>query len=243
MAWRLRLRRSASAERRRACCTQHESNTSSGAGEDPLRYLAIGADDAYLGGLGEGGGVMARVESCLRSRRSLPPHTSRLPRCPIPCICPIRRWSGSGRLRSTGGRSGVMHRGARCPGAPGRGLCPDLAGRKALKERDTGERGQPVHQLVLESRVTGSCGGRLSLPVVPVAAAHGCGGVIADGEPCLREIADLQIAGCRWAAHLGRDPARIDGVAEYLRPDARDGERERGYLVLALVVGLCGLPR
>jgi len=60
-----------------------------------------------------------------------------------------------------------MHRGARWPGAPGRGLCPDLAGRKALKERDTGERGQPVHQLVLESRVTGSCGG----PPLTVAAA------------------------------------------------------------------------
>src|SRR5258706_15539264 len=84
-----------------------------------------------------------------------------------------------------------------------------------LKERDAGERGQPVHQLVLESWVTSLCCGRLSLPVVPVAAAHGCGGVIADGEPCLREIAHLQIAGCRGAAHLGRDPAPTDGVAEY----------------------------
>src|SRR6185437_8874536 len=104
----------------------------------------------------------------------------------------------------------------------------------ALKERDAGERGQPVHQLVLESRVTSLCCGRLPLPVVPVAAAHGGGRVIADGEPCLREIAQLQIAGCRGAAHLGRDPARIDSVAEYLRPDAREGERERGYVELAL---------
>src|SRR5258707_12324689 len=197
MAWRLRLRRSASAERRRACCTQHESNTSSGAGEDQLRYLAIGADDAYLGGLGEGGCLMARVESCLRSRRSLPPHTSRLPRCPIPCICPIRRWSGSGRLRSTGGRSGVMHRGARWPGAPGRGLCPDLAGRKALKEREAGERGQPVHQLVLESRVTGSCVGRLSLPGGPLTAARTWGGGIMDCCPILRGKRHLRISLCR----------------------------------------------
>ena len=96
--------------------------------------------------------------------------------------------------------------------------------------RDAGERGQPVHQLVLESRVAGLWCGRLSLPVVPVAAAHGRGGVVADGESCLREIAHLQIAGCRGAAHLGRDPARIDGVAEYVWPDARDGERERGYV-------------
>jgi len=66
----------------------------------------------------------------------------------------------------------------------------DLADATAtLKERDAGERGQPVHQLVLESRVTSLCCGRLSLPVVPVTAAHGCGGVIAGGEPCLREIA------------------------------------------------------
>ena len=63
------------------------------------------------------------------------------------------------------------------PGIPG--VSSDLADATAtLKERDAGERGQPVHQLVLESRVTGLCCGRLSLPVVPVAAAHGCGGVI-----------------------------------------------------------------
>src|SRR6266702_1137735 len=92
-----------------------------------------------------------------------------------------------------------------------------------LRERDAGERGQPVHQLVLESRVTGLCCGRLSLPVVPVAAAHGCGGVTADGEPCLGEIAHLQIAGCRGA-------------------DAREGERERGYVQLALGVRLGGVP-
>src|SRR6185312_15228868 len=93
-----------------------------------------------------------------------------------------------------------------------------------------------------ESRVTSLCCGRLPLPVVPVAAAHGGGGVIADGEPCLREIAHLQIAGCRGAAHLGRDLARIDGVAEYLRPDAREGDRERGYVELALGVCPGGVP-
>src|SRR5260370_4408636 len=112
----------------------------------------------------------------------------------------------------------------------------------ALKERDTGERGQPVHQLVLESRVTGFCCGRLPLPVVPVAAANGCGCVVADGEPGLREVSQLQVTGCCGAAHLGRDPARIGGVAEYLRPRTGQGERERGYLLLALGVGLCGVP-
>src|SRR5690348_895811 len=136
-----------------------------------------------------------------------------------------------------------MHRGALWPGTPGLGL-PGiwLDATATLKERDTGERGQPVHQLVLESRVAGLWCGRLSLPVVPVAAAHGCGGVVADGEPCLREMAHLQIAGCCGAAHFGGNPARIDGVAEYFRPNAREGERERGYLELAFGVCLCGVP-
>src|SRR5258707_10673582 len=136
-----------------------------------------------------------------------------------------------------------MHLGAFWTGIPGRGSPRIwLDATATLKERDAGERGQPVHQLVLESRVTNSCGGRLSLPVVPVAAARGCGGVVADGEPCLGEIARLQIAGCRGAAHLGRDPARIDGVAAYLRPGAREGERERGDVQLALGVGPGGVP-
>ena len=78
---------------------------------------------------------------------------------------------------------------------------------RALKERDAGERGQPVHQLVLESRVPGLCCGDLSLPVVPVAAAHGGGCVAADGEPCLRAIAHLQVAGGGGAAS-GRGPIR-----------------------------------
>src|SRR5215831_13989093 len=112
----------------------------------------------------------------------------------------------------------------------------------ALQERDAGERGQPVHQLVLESRVAGLWRGRLPLPVVPVAAAHGCGCVVADGEPCLREITHLQIVGCRGATHFGRDPARIDGVAEYVRPDPCEGEREGDDVELALGVCLSGVP-
>src|SRR5215468_6464131 len=112
----------------------------------------------------------------------------------------------------------------------------------ALQERDAGERGQPVHQLVLESRVAGLWCGRLPLPVVPVAAAHGRGCVVADGEPCLCEMTHLQIVGCCRAAHSGRDPARIDGIAEYARPNAREGERERGDVELALRVRLSRVP-
>src|SRR5215469_16422270 len=100
------------------------------------------------------------------------------------------------------------------------GIQARLDATAALKERDTGERGQPVHQPVLKSRVASLWRGRLPLPVVPVAAAHGCGCVVADGEPCLRAVSLLQVVCCTRAAHLGRDPARIDGVAEYVRPSA-----------------------
>jgi predicted ester cyclase len=75
-----------------------------------------------------------------------------------------------------------MHRGALWPGTWAGGSPRIwLDATATLKERDTGECGQPVHQLVLEGRVTDLCCGRLSLPVVPVAAAHGCGAVVAEG--------------------------------------------------------------
>src|SRR5690348_9317872 len=133
--------------------------------------------------------------------------------------------------------------GARRPGAWAEGSPRIwLDATATLQESETGERGQPVHQLVLESRVTGLWCGLLSLPVVPVAAAHGCGWVVADGEPCLREVSLFQVAGCRGAAHLGRHPARVDGVAEYVRPSTGQGERERGCLALTLGGGLSGVP-
>src|SRR6266702_3082025 len=117
-----------------------------------------------------------------------------------------------------------MHRGAAWLRAPGGFPRIWLDAAAPLKESDTGERGQPVHQLVLESRVTGLWCGRLPLPVVPV-AAHGGGRVVADGEPYLRAVSLLQVVGGPSAAHLGRNPARIDGVAEHFRPRAREGER------------------
>src|SRR5262249_52410187 len=91
----------------------------------------------------------------------------------------------------------------------------------ALEERDAGERGQPVDQLVLESRVTGLWRRLLELPGVPVATAHRCGCVVPDGEPCPGGASLFQVASCPRAAHLGRDPARIDGVAKRVRPRAR----------------------
>src|SRR5690242_6547429 len=107
--------------------------------------------------------------------------------------------SGSAKWRSFGA---AHERGyAAVAGAPDRVLCVAVpiawarrcggvlgsgwARPRRLKERDAGERGQPVYQLVLESGVAGLCRGRLPLPVVPVAATHGGGWVGADGEPGL----------------------------------------------------------
>jgi len=74
-----------------------------------------------------------------------------------------------------------MHRGDH--GWDARGFPRIWLDARALKERDAGKRGQPVYQLVLESRVTGLRCGCLSLPVVPVTAAHGRGCVVANGQP------------------------------------------------------------
>src|SRR5258708_19446183 len=90
--------------------------------------------------------------------------------------------------------------------------------RGSLEEFDMGERGQPVHQLVLEGRIAGFWRWRLPLLVVPVTAAHGGGCVVADREPCLRARAHLEVTGCPGAPHFGRDPPAIHGVAENSPP-------------------------
>src|SRR6266567_9187876 len=114
--------------------------------------------------------------------------------------------------------------------------------RRALEEPDPGERGQPVHQHILEGRIEGFSRWRLPLLVVPVTAAHGGGWVVADREPCLRAGAHLEVIGCSWTAHFGPDPAGVDGVAENSRPGARGSERERDDVELALGVRLRGVP-
>jgi hypothetical protein len=88
-----------------------------------------------------------------------------------------------------------MHHGAAWLGALGGFPRISLDAAAPLKESDTGERGQPVHQLVLESRVASLWCRRLPLLVVPVAAAHGGGRVVADGQPGLRAIPQLQVVG------------------------------------------------
>src|SRR5260221_5356426 len=114
--------------------------------------------------------------------------------------------------------------------------------RGSLEEFDMGERGQPVHQLVLEGWIAGFWRWRLPLLVVPVTAAHGGGCVVADREPWLRARARLEVTRCPRTAHFGRDPAGIYGVAQNSLPGARRSERERDDVKLWLGVRLCVRP-
>ena len=78
--------------------------------------------------------------------------------------------------------------------------------------------------------------------MVPVPAADLRRGILADGEPGLGEVPLVEVVGRAGAAHLRRNPSRVDGVARHVRPAARDGERERGEVELAVGVGLAGVP-
>ena len=61
-------------------------------------------------------------------------------------------------------------------------------------------------------------------------------------EPDLGEVRLVQVAGRASAAHLGRHPARVDGVRAYLGPPSRDGEREDHVVQLGVRVGLRSAP-
>src|SRR5260221_55824 len=101
--------------------------------------------------------------------------------------------------------------------------------RRRLEELDTGERGQPVHQLVLEGWIAGLWRWRLPLLVVPVTAAHGGGRVVADREPRLGARARLEVTGSPGTAHFRRDPAGIAGAAENSRPGTRGWNASQAY--------------
>src|SRR5262249_36648725 len=77
---------------------------------------------------------------------------------------------------------------------------------------------------------------------MPVPAAGSRRGIAADGEPGLSQMPLFEVVGSVRATHLRRDPSRVDGVAQHLRPAARDGEGERNQVELALGVGLAGVP-
>ena len=51
--------------------------------------------------------------------------------------------------------------------------------------------------------------------------------LIADGQPDLRLNSPFKVVGGLGAAHLGRNPARIDRVRQHVWQPACDTERER----------------
>src|SRR5687768_12030568 len=94
-------------------------------------------------------------------------------------------------------------------------------------ESRPGEASQLLEQFVLEQLIL-DAGGRLGAAlVIPVAAGGARLRIIAGGEPFLREVPQAQVVGRTRAAHPHGYPARVHRVAEHVRPDAGDGERER----------------
>jgi len=71
-----------------------------------FRYRAAGAGDAHQGGPGGGGCLMARVEWCLRWRRSLPP------------VCPAFRGARSRAPARSGAGPGLAGRADQLRHAP-----------------------------------------------------------------------------------------------------------------------------
>jgi hypothetical protein len=68
---------------------------------------------------------------------------------------------------------------------------------------------------------------------MPIQAADRRGGIVADREPGLGKVSHLKIVRRSGTADLGRHPARIDSVAQDIRPAPSDGEGQRSNLKLA----------
>lgn len=100
---------------------------------------------------------------------------------------------------------------------------------------------QPPHQRLLKPHIANLRRRLPSLPVIPIPAADLRRALIARRQPRLREMPHLQIIGRAGAAHFGRHPAGIDGVAESIRPVAGEGG-EGGDVELAFRIGLAGIP-
>jgi hypothetical protein len=81
-------------------------------------------------------------------------------------------------------------------------------------------------------------GGRLGAALVmPVAAGGARLWILAGREPLLGQVAESQVVGRAGAAHPRGHPARVDRVAEHVRPDPGDGSGERRDEELAVRVG------
>lgn len=110
------------------------------------------------------------------------------------------------------------------------------------KQANTSQLAKPLHQRILKPRITHLRRRLPLLSMVPIPAVHLRGSVIARRQPRLREMPHLQIVGRAGAAHFGRHPAGIDGVAEDIRPVAGEGGGEGGDVEFAFRIGLAGVP-
>ena len=81
-----------------------------------------------------------------------------------------------------------------------------------------------------------------TLQVVEIAACRLRLGIVAGGEPRLREMRLTDVVGRARAAHLGRDPSGRHGVRQHIRPEAGDGESEQDIVQLALGIGRRSIP-
>ena len=105
---------------------------------------------------------------------------------------------------------------------------------RTSEERHAGQFCELGREFILKAGIRHVPGRNLRSTMMPVAAADDSSGIIADRKPGLGEISHLKIVWRSRAAHFRLDPARIDGVAQNIRPPPGDGVGERCDVQLAL---------
>ena len=116
-------------------------------------------------------------------------------------------------------------------------------GRASSEQGDARQVSESGHEPVLELGIERIRGRLLLFAVMPIAATDPRGGVSADGEPGLCEMPQRQIIGGSRAAHLRRNPTRVDGIAQHVRPPAGHSKGKRGNVELALGISRPGSQR
>ena len=111
-----------------------------------------------------------------------------------------------------------------------------------LRERDTCQFGELRDELPLEVGIKRFRCWSLLFAVMPVASADCRRGIVANGEPGLGEMSHLQIVRSSGAAHFGRHPARIDRVAQHIRPVSGHSKSQGNDAKLAFGVCAARLP-
>ena len=88
------------------------------------------------------------------------------------------------------------------------------------------------------------CGMRgAGLQMVEILSGHYGFRVVTRCEPCLRPWCCVHIIRRARAAHLGRYPARFQGIGEHVRPHSGDRKRKNHLMQFGLCVGARSIPR